>query len=176
MEFEEVITKRCSTRHYTPDLVPMETVKEILDAGRRAPSWANMQGVRYVVVQEKQIVDEISTIIGQKWTREKTIPMYIVAYIKEEGSGTNSNGLKYFMVDVGIAFEHVILAATDKGLGTCWIGHFDELAIKKVLSIPDRFRVVAITPLGHPAKECKQATRIPLEKLASVDRYKNPLP
>jgi len=170
MEFYKTVYSRKSIRKYKPDLVPEDTVIKILDAARVAPSWANMQGVRYVVVRDPNKVKALIDAIGQKWTRDA--PMFIVACIQERGSGKNKNGLKYFMLDVGIAFEHLILAATAEGLGTCWIGYFDEDGVKKALNIPKKFRVVAITPLGYPDGPPKDIDRLALEKISLESRLK----
>jgi nitroreductase len=63
------------------------------------------------------------------------------------------NGIEYFIVDVSIALEHIVLAATDKGLGACWIGGFNGKKVKEILEIPEHIRVVAFTPLGYPAEK-----------------------
>nr|MDO8115508.1 nitroreductase family protein [Candidatus Sigynarchaeota archaeon] len=153
MDFYELVNKRKSIRKYKPDLVDNAILGKILDAARMAPTWANMQGVRYIIVNKKEKVEEIKAAIGQKWL--SSVPMFIVATIKESDSGKNKNGQAYFMLDVGICFEHLVLAATNEGLGTCWIGYFDEEKVKSALNIPGKSRVVAITPLGYPDEEAK---------------------
>ena len=168
MEFYDVIKKRKSIRRFKPDLVPMDTIKKILDAARMAPTWANMQGVKLLIVNEKEVVEKVGVAIGQKWA--KYSPMFIVAISKATSSGTNS-GLKYFMLDVGIVFEHLILAATAEGLGTCWIGHFNEEEVKNILSIPDKYRVVALTPLGYPSMPAKETGKKPLSAMVHLNKY-----
>ena len=168
MDFYEVIEKRKSMRRFKPDLVPMDTIKKILDAARLAPTWANMQGVKFIIVNDKETVEKVGIAVGQKWA--KYCPMFIVAISKASSSGMNS-GLEYFMLDVGIVFEHLILAATAEGLGTCWIGHFSEEEIKKILSIPEKYRVVALTPLGYPDKPAKETTRKPLSSMVHLNVY-----
>ena len=61
--------------------------------------------------------------------------------------------MDYYLVDVAISLQQLILAATDMGLGTCWIGAFDEVKVKKALEIPENIKVVALTPVGYPAGE-----------------------
>ncbi|MHA1194457.1 MAG: nitroreductase family protein, partial [Promethearchaeota archaeon] len=92
--------------------------------------------------------------------------------IKEKGSGTNANGEKYYPVDFGICFEHLILAATAEGLGTCWIGWFDEEKVKEALKIPKTYRVLGLTPLGYPLKQ-KEAVkeRNSLEQIVHYDSF-----
>jgi nitroreductase len=116
-------------------------------------------------------VKKIWAAIGQaqKFT---TAPIFIVGIISESGSGANANGIKYFPLDCGICFEHLILAATAEGLATCWIGWFDENKIRNILEIPKKYRVLALTPLGYPVKpkgDVKE--RKPLEKIVHYDKF-----
>lgn len=112
-----------------------------------APSWANKQCTRYIVVKEKKAIEELaSTFIG--WIKQARI--VIVACANPKDSGVHNN-MDYYLVDVGISMEHLVLAATDQGLGTCWIGGFNEEKVKKTLQIPENIKVVALTPLGYPA-------------------------
>ncbi|MHA1681987.1 MAG: nitroreductase family protein [Promethearchaeota archaeon] len=173
MDFYEVIKKRKSTRKFEDQLVPLDVVKRIIDAARLAPTWANKQGVRYVVVRERGRVKKVAAATGQKWTAGA--PMFIVAISKKSWSGKGRNEHHYFLLDVGISFEHLILAATAEGLGTCWIGWFDGDAMKGILNIPGRLEVIALTPLGYPAGEVKATDRLDLSEIAFMDEYEKPL-
>ncbi|TXT63768.1 MAG: 5,6-dimethylbenzimidazole synthase [Promethearchaeota archaeon] len=152
MEFYEVIKKRRSYRSFNEARMPeKETIKKIINAGRLAPTWANMQGVEYIIVQKNPIVKQIWKAIGQR-KKFSNAPMFIVGIIAEKDSGKNKNGEPYYPVDFGICFEHIILAATAEGLATCWIGYFDEEKVKEILHIPKKKRVLGLTPLGYPLK------------------------
>nr|MDO8112358.1 nitroreductase family protein [Candidatus Sigynarchaeota archaeon] len=168
MEFNDVIQKRHSVRKFKPDPVPMDVVKRVVNAARLAPSWANMQGVRYIIVASKEQVEKVANSIGPKWA--KTAPMFVAAISDEKWSGKRGD-LAYFMLDVGIAFEHLVLAATNEGLGTCWLGAFNEEKLKPVLDIQKKNRIVAMTPLGYPAEEPKASPRKELSEIAFLDRY-----
>ncbi|HEY0088259.1 MAG TPA: nitroreductase family protein, partial [Candidatus Lokiarchaeia archaeon] len=112
MDFYEVIRKRRSCRFFNPDKIPeKEKIERMLEAARLAPTWANMQGMNYIVVQKSETVKAIWEAIGQR-KKFTDAPAFIVGAIAEKGSGANGNGLKYFSVDFGICFEHLILAAT----------------------------------------------------------------
>jgi len=109
----------------------------------------------------------------------KKAPIIIVACADPKLSGMR-NSIEYFMVDVAIAMEHIILAATNFGLGSCWIGSFDESRIKKVLEIPNNIRVVAMTPIGYPAEKImgditrfivRGKKRKPLNKIVHYDKW-----
>lgn len=148
-----------------------DKIDRILEAARLAPTWANMQGMHYVIVQNPDKVKEIWKAVGQ---RQKFVdaPMYIIGAIAENKSGTNANGLKYFMVDFGICFEHLILAATAEGLATCWIGWFNEDKIKKILEIPQEYRVIALTPLGYTVKPKDDLSeRKPIQEIVHYEKF-----
>jgi len=171
MDFYEAVKKRRSYRVYKPNMPEDDKVNRILEAARLAPTWANMQGMHYIVVKDPEIVKGVWKAVGQ---RKKFVeaPMYIVGVISESGSGTNTNGIQYFPLDCGICFEHLILAATAEGLATCWIGWFNETKVKKVLEIPEEFRVMALTPLGYPVKEKGEVTeRKLIEEIVHYDKF-----
>jgi nitroreductase len=173
MDFYDVIKNRRSVRKYKPDPVPMDVIKRVLDAARLAPTWANLQGIRYVVITEKDQVAKVADAVGQKWLK-KNAPMFIVAISDAKWSGNRpdpSGDLAYFMLDVGIAFEHLVLAATAEGLGTCWIGIFDEEELKDVLGIKGSNRVVTLTPIGYPAESPGPRARKSLSEIAFLNRF-----
>ena len=172
MDFYEVVRKRRSYRVYKSDMPEDEKVNRILEAARLAPTWANMQGMHYIVVNEPVVVKDLWKAVGQK-TKFAEAPMYIVGVIAESGSGANpTNGIKYYSLDCGICFEHLILAATAEGLATCWIGWFDEEKVRNVLDIPNKYKVVAITPVGYPVKEKEDVQeRKPIEKIVHYNKF-----
>ncbi len=174
MDFMDVIKQRRSIRKFTEQPVPDEIIDRIIETARLAPSWANKQGVRYIIVRDPTRVQALVDAIGQGWAKNARV--FVVACIKALSSGANTNGLEYFTVDAAIGMEHVVLAATNEGLGTCWIGHFDEKKAQAALDIPKRFRVVAITPLGYPDQTPRPQDRLAMEKIAYWDKFRgNPL-
>ncbi|NMC04051.1 MAG: nitroreductase [Candidatus Lokiarchaeota archaeon] len=180
MDVYDAIKNRRSIRKYKPDPVPLDVITRVLDAARLAPTWANMQGIRYVVVTGKEQVARVADATGQKWVKKDAPPpAFIVAISDPKWSGNrpDSKGdLAYFMLDVGIAFEHLVLAATAEGLGTCWIGFFDEEALRDVLGIKGTNRVVALTPIGYPAESPAPRARKPLSEIAFLDTIGTKLP
>ena len=151
MDFYDVVKKRRSFRVYKPDMPESDKIERILEAARLAPTWANMQGVEYIIVQDTVKVKEIWDAIGQEG-KFINAPMFIIGMISPNSSGVNKSGEKYYGVDFGICFEHLILAATAEGLATCWIGWFNEEEVKKKLNIPKKYKVMGLTPLGYPIK------------------------
>lgn len=171
MDFYDVIKSRRSVRKFTDEPVPEEKLRIILEAARLCPTWANKQGVRYIVVKDSDRMSKLRDATGQKWT--KTAPMFVVVCIDPRRSGINKNRLEYFMVDAAIGFTHMILAATNEGLGTCWIGWFDEEAVQNILEIPKKVRVIGITPLGFPDYTPKPQERLALEEIVYEEKFKN---
>ena len=151
MEFSSVIKSRESIRDYAHKKVEDEKIKYVLECARLAPSWTNKQCWHFIVVKDKKIIKDLSkTSIINRWL--KNAPVVIVACGDPKQSGVKDN-INYYIVDVSIALEHLVLAATDKKLGTCWIGGFNEKKVKRTLEIPENIRVVALTPLGYPAEK-----------------------
>jgi nitroreductase len=168
MEFIDVIKTRASVREFSEKQVEDEKINYILECARLAPSYMNNQCWRFIVIQEKQTIEQIAkTTVINRWL--KTAPLIIIACADPTDSVTN-NSIEYFTVDVSIALEHIILAATDLGLGTCWIAGFQEEKIKELLEIPKRIRVVAITPLGYLADKKGIAEQITKKFLKSTKR------
>lgn len=168
MEFMEVVKKRRSIRKYKSVPVPDEYLKTVLEAARLAPSPKNRQCWQYIIVTDQGMKAKIA---GEenKWLSEA--PIIIVACINPEESGRKP-GTDTYMLDIGISLEHLILAATDLGLGTCWIGAFDEKQVKEALGVPDEIRVIAYTPLGYRAEvKDKVFARKPLGDIVFYERY-----
>ncbi|MFO8020494.1 MAG: nitroreductase family protein [Promethearchaeia archaeon] len=172
MEFYDVVSKRRSYRKFKADQQPEEEkIKRIINAARLAPTWANKQGVEYIIVRDEEKVKKVWKAIGQR-KKFRNAPMYIVGIISEEDSGTNPSGIKYYTVDFGICFEHLILAATAEGLATCWIGWFNEDKIKNLLTIPEKYRVLGLTPVGYSIrKKGPVEKRKPLEEIIHKEQF-----
>lgn len=185
MDFWEVINQRKSYRNFSNQPVEQEKILKVLEAARLAPSWQNRQCWRFVVVQDKDKIKKIGRLnpftLNINFFLQK-VPVIIVACANPKDSGQR-NGKDYYLVDTAIAMEHLVLAATDLGLATCWLGAFDEKMIKDLLNIPNEIRVVAMTPLGYAAEKeniidkvskivAKGAKRKPLEEIAYFDKWK----
>lgn len=171
MDFYDVVKKRRSHRVFKSGMIPSkEIIERILNAARLAPTWANFQGMHYIVVQKPDRLKALRNAIGQD-KKFVDAPVFIAGAISESGSGANKNE-KYYSVDFGICFEHLILAATAEGLGTCWIGAFNEEKVKDVLEIPKKYRVLGLTPLGYPLTEKGEVmNRKSLEEIIHYDKF-----
>lgn len=147
--FMSLVQARKSVRSYSDKPVEEEKLVRILEAARLAPSWANKQPWSYVVVKDSARREEVAKACGLLNTWLKKAPVIIVACADPRRSGRR-NGMDYYLVDMGISMEHLVLAAADQGLGTCWIGYFDEQKIKQALSVPEDMKVVTLSPVGYP--------------------------
>ena len=166
MDFLDLCRERRSIRNYRMDPVPEEKLEYVLEAGRLAPSWKNNQCWRFVVVTDE---GKRKAISGREWHAEA--PVIIVGCARPELSGSKF-GQQYYMLDMGIAMEHMVLAAAEQGLGTCWIGgQFDEPTVKQELGIPDDVRVVAYTPIGYPAETPNPKDRKPMDEIVSHEEW-----
>lgn len=177
---DEIFEMRYSCRSYDPRPVPEGDLKAVCEAARLAPSACNSQTWRFVVVQDRSLISRICDeamrpVIRNQWMREA--PVLIVGCSKLDmvanRIGSAVTGIEYYQIDLGIAMEHMVLKATELGLGTCWIGWFREEKIKEILGIPGSIRVLALLSVGYPKSgEAIKRRRKPLDEIAFRDRWK----
>lgn len=167
MEFMEVVRQRRSVRKYRPDPVPQAKLDHVLEAARLAPSWANGQCWTFIVVTDPKVKRRLAEA-GNEWIEQA--PTIVAACADPERSGVKGDQ-HYYLLDIGIALEHLVLAAADEGLATCWIGWFDEKTAKGALGVPDDVRVVALTPLGYPEEAPEARPRRSLGEIVRRDRW-----
>jgi nitroreductase len=138
----------------------------MLEAARLAPSWANRQCWRYIVVTDEATRRRITVT---EWAAKA--PVVIVACADPTKAGDKA-GKPYYMLDVGISMEHLVLAADDRGLGTCWLGgQFDEEVVHEALGVPETHRVVALTPVGYPDETPAEKGRKPISETATWEKW-----
>jgi nitroreductase len=166
MELMEVIQNRRSIRKYKTKPVRQEDLEYVLEAARLAPSWGNRQCWRYIVVTDEELRRKITM---RDWAAEA--PVVIVGCADPTKAGDKA-GKPYYMLDMGISMEHLVLAAHDKGLGTCWLGgQFDEEIVREALGVPASHRVVALTPLGYSDEDPQAKERKPIQELYSWNKW-----
>jgi nitroreductase len=169
MEFSALIEKRHSVRAYRPDPVEDEKLNKVLQAMRLAPTATNRQAFCFVVIHTKGREEELKRIYSKDWFARA--PLVVCACGIPSKNWVRKDGKNYNDVDVAIAMDHLILAATDVGLGTCWIGAFDAQAAREVLRLPDGVEPIAFTPLGYPADEPGPKKRKDLSELVRYERW-----
>jgi len=142
MDVIDAIKKRRSIRSYDSKPVPEDILERILEAGRIAPSAMNYQPWMFVVVRDQ---DGRKALSGGRYAKFLTeCPVVIV------GCGDRRKSKEWHIVDVTIALQNMVTQATAEGLGTCWIGSFDEEQVRNHLRVPDELTVVAMLALGYP--------------------------
>jgi len=149
----DAIKSRKSIRKYSTKDIEDEKLNIILEAGRLAPSWQNNQCWRFVVVKDKEKIHQLalkSGFISKANFFIKDAPVVIVVCSNPKDSGF-MNGQHYYLVDTAIAFQQMILTAWEMGIGSCWLGAFNEEKVKQILDIPENIKVVALSPFGYPA-------------------------
>ena len=170
MEFSELIKQRYSVRAYKPDPVPDASLQQVLEAARLAPTAANRQPFQLVVIHTAGREAELKRIYKKDWFVHP--PLIICACgVPAQGWTRRDDGKSYTDVDVAIVMDHLILAAADLGLGTCWIGAFDPQAAREVLGLPDGVEPIAFTPLGYPADQLGAKKRKSLDELVRQERW-----
>ena len=149
----EAIRKRRSVRKYEETELSDDQVNQVLEGAIYAPSWANKQGWQIMVVKSAETRAKVSEVLeGNPGARAvATAPVLLVVCMDPGASGV-LKGKEYYMVDAGILMDHLMLEAADIGLGTVFVGMFDEDKVRDVLGVPDEYRIVGLTPLGVPAK------------------------
>jgi nitroreductase len=161
LKFEDVLEKRRSIRKYKSTPIPKENILKILEAARIAPSASHRQPWHFVVVENKETIKKLAK---SEWAAEA--PVMIVCLADQAVSPNWCSN------DLGIATEHIVLAATNLGLGTCWMGQTGrEELIRELLSIPDNFKPVVVVPLGIPDEIPSQKERKSLDTIVSWEKY-----
>ena len=169
MKFQELVNKRYSVRSYRPDAVEDSKLQQVLEAARLAPTAANRQPFRLIVIHTAGKEADLRRVYDKTWFVEA--PIVICACGVSDETWVRAGGRSYLDVDVAIAMDHLIMAAADLGLGTCWIGAFDAAAAREVLGIPESVEPIVFTPLGYPGDQLRPKTRRPLEDLVRYERW-----
>jgi len=168
MEVLEAIKKRRSIRRFRLETIPDETLRLILEAGRLAPSAGNRQPWRFILVKNAE---------RKRALAEATDNYLFVAdaSVVVVALGDPTASPRWFRQDPMIAMEHMVLAATSLGYGTCWIGGFDEEEVKRVLRVSERLAVIAMLPIGVPDESPPPRPRKPLGEIVYLEEHGKPL-
>ena len=171
LEFLEVVRNRSSTRKYKPTPISADVLQKILNAGRLAPSANNAQPWKFVVVRDEELKVKLSQACNtKKWIAEAPI-IVVGCGFPDEADPYLGGYMNSYSVDVAIALEHLVLAATNEGLGACWVGRFQDEKVKNLLESPRDVRVVALIPLGYPNEEPEQSGRKNISEIVCYDKF-----
>jgi nitroreductase len=148
MDFIDLINKRYSVRAYKSDPIEKEKLLKVLEAARLAPTANNRQPLQIIVIHTKRKKTKLLSIYQREWFVQ---PPIVICVCGNKGiAWVRKDGRSYLDVDAAIVMDYVTLAATDLGLGTCFIAAFDAVNARKVLSLPDEIEPILFTPLGYP--------------------------
>ena len=168
MDFKKVIESRYSVRKYEKKTVEKDKLERVLNAGRIAPSARNFQNWKFVVVTNPEMISAIAESCEQKWMSSAPIIIAIVCTEPRIMSCEIPAG----PVDCSIAIDHMTLWAVEEGLGTCWIGKFNQGESKKLLDIPQEMEVIELLTLGYPADKPKaEKPRKALEEVVCWEKF-----
>lgn len=180
MVFLDLVKRRQSLRKYLSRPVSRKVIERCLEAARLAPSACNSQPWSFVVVDESglkaKFTEAVFSGIYSMNSFAKAAPV-IIAVITEKSSyaakvGGFLKGTQYSLIDIGIATEHLILQAEEEGLGTCWLGWFDEKKAKKILNIPKNKKIDILISLGYPeTKELRDKNRKSLDEIRKYNSF-----
>jgi len=175
MSFLDLARRRRSVRSYRPDPVPDDLLAAVLEAARLAPTAANRQPFRVIVVHAAGRQADLRRIYDRDWFVGAPLVLCVCAVRGEAWKRDMYDGRSHADVDAAIVMDHMVLAAADLGLGTCWIAAFDPAAAREVLGVPDEAEPMLFTPLGFPADDAagspRHGERRPLEELVRWERW-----
>jgi nitroreductase len=169
MDYSGLFEKRYSVRAYKPDPVENDKLHQVLEAARMAPTAANRQPFQLIVIRTKGRETELKRIYSREWFVQA--PLIVCACSVPAQAWIRKDGKNYGDVDVAIMMDHMILAATSLGLGTCWIAAFDPKVAREALRLPDDVEPIVFTPLGYPADQPTPKKRKPLSELVHHDNW-----
>ncbi len=169
MEYFDLIRARFSVRAYKSDPVPEQALSRVIEAARLAPTAVNRQPFRILVIHTEGKQKLLRRIYDREWFVQP--PLVIGVCLLTDRCWVRRDGKSYGEVDAAIVTDHLILAATDQGLGTCWIGAFDAQAAREILDLPAAVEPIAFTPLGYPAAQPGPKTRRSVGELVLYERW-----
>lgn len=180
MNFLELVKKRESVRNYKEKSIPREKLEKCIEAARLAPSACNSQPWKFIIVDDPNLINEITKKVFHtvysinKFTREAGA---LIVVVSEKVSFQRKvakflKGTNYYLIDIGIACEHLILQATELGIGSCWIGWFHERRMKKLLDVPKGKKVDIVISLGYPKNtDLSKKDRKKMDEIISYNKF-----
>ena len=173
MELYQALMDRRSIRKYRPDPVPPQTLKKLLEAARQAPSWKNQQCWKFIVVRDDKKKEQLADSLAEGNPAYKAIrqaPVVVMVCADPDASG-KEDGKEYYLLDAGLAMHQFMLAAQAEGVGTCWVAWFTEEKARRACNIPEKYRVVGLTPIGVPEKQPAPRGRKELSEIVYEEEW-----
>lgn len=169
MNIYEIIEKRRSVRVYKDEPIPEESLKRILEAGRLAPSAHNSQEYKFIIIKDTKRKRELAKAAStQRFIAQAPV---IIAAVSLNPEYLLSSGVPSYGLDLGVALDHMTLAAVEEKLGTCWIGSFSQEDVQRILNIPDKCKVAVFLTLGYPDDAPSPKSRKKIEDLVCYETF-----
>ena len=170
VDFNKLITSRFSVRSYSGKKVEKEIILQILEAARLAPSAVNFQPWHFIVISDSDILIDFQEVYHRAWFKEAPVCIVVCADHNKSWK-RKSDGKDFADVDIAIAVDHLILMATELGLGTCWVCNFDVELARKKLHLPDHIEPLVLVPLGYTTAETPVKSRNPLSEMVHWEKF-----
>jgi nitroreductase len=167
VEFSDVLAKRRSVRHYNPRLaVTDDDIRAILLAGTTAPSAGNIQPWRFYVVKSLEARERLAAALAQPWAAKAPVVIVVCVDPRPSYARYGDRGERLYAIqDTAAAVQTMLFAAVERGLGSCWIGAFDESAVRDAIGASSPITPIAVLPVGHAAEFSGRPARRPLEEI-----------
>jgi nitroreductase len=169
MNFHRLISSRYSVRSYKPDEIEESKLMKVFEAARLAPTANNLQPFQVIVIHTKSHKAELMAIYPREWFVQAPLVLCICGMPAE--AWIRKDGKNYLDMDIAIVADHIVLAATELGLGTCFIAAFNEANAREVLSIPAHVQPLLFIPLGYPADEPGIKKRKQIDELVRYEKW-----
>lgn len=167
MNFLELAKKRYSVRNYTAQDVENDKLNYVLECARLAPSAVNFQPWKFIVVRSEAHKQNLQKCYPRKWFAEA--PLYLIVCTDHSLSWKRASDNKdHGDIDAAIAIEHICLAASEQGLGICWVCNFDVEMCKNVFTLPSFLEPVALLPIGYPVEKDHPSSRKEIKEIVTV--------
>jgi len=161
---DSILTRR-SIRRYRKKKIPGEILEKILEAGRQAPSAGNRQPWHFIVITDDEIKQELSHGRWNTFVSDSAVTIVGCAYIGD------SYSLKWSTIDTTIALQNMVIAAWAVGVGSCWVGDFQEEEVKRLLNIPDDWKVISLITFGYSAEQPAARPKKPLNQIINYNKF-----
>ena len=153
MDLDKAIMRRRSVRSFSEKKVRWDYILEAIDAANQAPFAGNINSLKFIIVEKQELKDKLAAHSQQLWISKASHIVVVASNKKHLENLYNERAEKYVRQQAGAAIENFLLKITDFKLASCWIGAFDDEAIKKDLGIPKEYEVEALLPVGHILKK-----------------------
>ncbi|MCW4052913.1 MAG: nitroreductase family protein [Candidatus Bathyarchaeota archaeon] len=165
MSCVDLILKRRSVRRYAEKRVTEEVLSKILEAGRQAPSADNVQPWHFIVLTDSNIKEKMSRGRYNSFVKDSAFTIVGCGYVGD------ADGRRWSTIDTTIALQNMVIAAWVQGVGSCWIGDFQEDEAKKLLGIPEDWKMVALVSFGYPTDQPRERQKKPVEEIIGYNEF-----